>query len=84
MTIAFYAYNGNQEMLRTVEHLFNKTIRNWYNIEGARCEHNKSDIIMTVDIRPEHAWPMKEEFNRRLMRINEWNISDEYEFEWTV
>lgn len=84
MTIAFYAYNENQDMLRTVEHLFNKTIRKWYNIEGAHCEYSKSYIIMTVDIKPEHAWPMKEEFNRRLMRNNEWNVSDSYEFEWTV
>lgn len=85
MTVAFYGYHGaSEDMLKTAERLFNKTVRKWYNVAGAHCEYSKGQVIMTVDIKPEHAWPMKDEFNRRLMRIHEWNTSECYEFEWTV
>lgn len=86
MTIVFYSYHEHdyksENMLRTAERLFNKTIREWYNLDGARCKYSKGMVIMTVEIKPEHAWPIKDDFNRRLMRIHEWNTSECYEFEW--
>lgn len=84
MTIVFYADNKNQEMMNKAERLFNKVIRARYNIEGARCEHGKDYILMYVEVKPEHAWEMKQVFLYKLCRVNEWNTCEDYHFSWTM
>lgn len=87
MTVTFYAYNLNQEMILTAEHLLNKSVRFFINWEGVKVkEHTKAHITWTVPTTQIIAVRIMRQFQARLYRVHEWNKDEVgiYDYEWTL
>lgn len=87
MTVTFYAYNLNQDMILTAEHLLNKSVRFFINCDGVKVkERAKTHITWAVPTMQTVAIRIMKQFQARLYRVHEWNKDDGdiYDYEWTL